>query len=93
MLLKELGSIKMEQKEKVKYFNEIFNHILNKFSDDTKPHDSITIDCYTFTFPTCIAQFFKWAVKQTLTKNYKEAIVIKKDLYTIGVITNDEPTK
>jgi len=32
MLLKELGSLKMEGKEKV------------KFTADTKPHDSITID-------------------------------------------------
>jgi len=31
MLLKELGNLKMEKKEKVKDFNQRFNHILNKF--------------------------------------------------------------
>ena len=44
MLLKELGNLKMEQKEKVKEFNQRFNRILNIFPEDTKPHESITID-------------------------------------------------
>lgn len=35
MLLRELGSLKMEQKEKVKYFNQRFNCILNRFPADT----------------------------------------------------------
>ena len=55
MILKELDTLKMEQKEKVKYFNQSFNHILKKFSDDTKPHDSFTIDYYSFTFLRSIA--------------------------------------
>jgi len=54
MLLKELSNIKMEQKEKVKYFNQRFDHILNKFLDNTKPHDSIAIAYYTSTFLTSI---------------------------------------
>ena len=44
MLLKELGSLKIEGKEKVKDFNQRFTHILNKFVVDTKPHDSINVD-------------------------------------------------
>ena len=44
MLLKELGSLKMEGKEKVKDINQRFTHILKKFAVDTKPHDSITVD-------------------------------------------------
>jgi len=59
MLLKELGSLKMEGKEKVKDFNQRFTRILNKFSADTKPHDSITVDYYMSTMSTNIAQFFK----------------------------------
>ena len=47
MLLKDLHSLKMEQKEKLKDFNKRFNHILNKFTADTKPSDSITVDYYT----------------------------------------------
>jgi len=59
MLLKELGSLKMEGKEKVKDFNQRFISILNKFVMDTKPHDSITVYYYTSTLPTNIAQFTK----------------------------------
>jgi len=59
MLLKELGSLKMERKEKVKIFNQRFLCILKKFSIDTKPHDSITVDYYTSTLPTSIVQFIK----------------------------------
>lgn len=55
MLLKELGSLKMEGKEKLKDFNQRLTHILNKFSTYTKPHDSITVDHYTSTLPTSIA--------------------------------------
>jgi len=59
MLLKELGSLEMEGKEKVKYFNQRFTCILNKFVADTKPHDSIMVDYYTSALPTMIAQFVK----------------------------------
>lgn len=55
MLLKELGSLKMELKEKAKYFNQRFNRIRNKFNADMKPHESITIDYYTSTLLTSIA--------------------------------------
>ncbi len=66
MLLKELGSLKMEGKEKVKDFNQRFTSILNKFVVDRKPHDSITIDYYTSALLTSIAQFVKRAAKPTL---------------------------
>lgn len=59
MLLKELGSLKMEGKEKVKDFNQTFTHILNRFLVDTKPHDYITTDYYIFSLPANIVQFFK----------------------------------
>jgi len=59
MLLKELGSLKMEGKEKVKGLNQRFLRILNKFVVHTKPHDSISVDYYTSALPTNIAQFFK----------------------------------
>ena len=55
MLLKELGSLKMEGKEKVKYLNQRFTRILNKFEVDTKPHDSITVDYYASALSTNIA--------------------------------------
>ena len=93
MLLKELGNLKMDHKEKVNYFNQNFNHILNQFPLNMKPHKSITIDYYTYAFPTSIAQFVKRNVKQTFTKNYEEEIVVEKDLRTIGVFVYEEPKK
>jgi len=59
MLLKDLGSLKMEGKEKVKDFNQRFTHISNKFAADTKPHDSIIVDYYMSKAQTSIAQFVK----------------------------------
>jgi len=55
MLLKELGSLKTNLKEKVKDFKRKFNHILNNFTAETKPHDSITVEYYTSALSTNIA--------------------------------------
>jgi len=93
MLLKELGSLNMEGKEKVKDFNQRYNCILKKIAIDTKPHGSITINYYTSTLSTSITQFVKRDVKPTLLENYEEDIIIEKDLHVIGVINDDEPTK
>jgi len=93
MLLKGLGNLKMEEKEKVKDFNKRFLCILNKFAADMKPHDSITVDYYTYTLPTSIAQFIKRAMKPMLLENYDEAIAMEKDLCMIGVIKDDKPMK
>lgn len=93
MFLKELGSLKMEQKEKVKYFDLRFNRIMDKFSVETKPHDSITIDYNTSTLSTSIAWFIKRVARPTLIEKYEEAIVVEKELHVIGVIVDDESSK
>lgn len=46
MFLKVLGNLRMEHNEKVKYLNDRFYCILNKFTENMKPHDSITINYY-----------------------------------------------
>lgn len=81
MLLKELESLKMEGKEKIKAFNQRFTCILKKFAANTKPHGSITIDYYTSALSTNIVQFVKRAMKPTLLENCKEAIVVEKYLH------------
>lgn len=93
VLLKEVGNLKMESKEKVKDLNQGFSHILKKFAIDIKHHDSIIVDYYTSALPTNILQFIKRVAKPTLLENYKEAIIMEKDLCAIGVIKDDEPTK
>lgn len=93
MLLKQLGSLNMEPKEKVKDFNQSFNCIMNKFTINTKPHNSITIDYYTSSLPTSIVQFMKQAMKPTLSKNCKEEIDVEKELHAIGGIVDNELAK
>lgn len=93
MLLKELGNLKMEAKEKAKDFNQRFLCLLNKLAVDTKPHESITVDYYTSALPTNIVQFVKRATKPTLLENCEEEIAIEKDVCAIGVIKDDEPMK
>ena len=89
MLLKELSSLKMEQKEKVKYFNQRFNCILNKIIADTKPHDSITVDYYMSALSIIIVKFIQRVAKPTLLENFQEAIDVEKDLHAIGVIVDE----
>jgi len=91
-LLKELGSLKMEGKEKVKDFNQRFTHILNKLPVDTKPHDSITTNYYMSRLPTSIKQYVKWARRPTLLENCEESIVVEKCLHAFGVIKDAKST-
>lgn len=93
MPLKELGSLKMEGKEKVKDFKQRFTRILNKFAANTKPHDSIIVDYYMSILPNSITQFIKKATKPTLLESCEEAIVAEKYLCTIRVIKDDEAMK
>ena len=77
----------------MKYFNQRFNQILNRFPEDTKPHNSITIDYYTSALPTRIVQLVNEIAKPTLIKNYEEDITVEKELCAIRLILDDEPTK
>lgn len=93
MLLKELGSLKMESKDKMKHFNKRFLHILNNSAANTKPHDSITVDYYKSALPTSIVQFVKRVVKPMLLENCEEALIVENDMRMIGFIKDDEPIK
>jgi len=93
MLLKELGNLKMEQKEKVGDFNKRFDRIFNRFPPNKKPHYSIKIDYFTSALPSSIAQFVKRTAKPTLDETFEEVIIVEKDLCAIGAIANDEVTK
>jgi hypothetical protein len=58
-LYKELGAIKMEKKEKVKDFNQCFTIVLNNFSVETAPLESLAIEYYTSTLIPSIGMFVK----------------------------------
>lgn len=77
----------------MKYFNQKFNHILNKFHLGTRLHNSITTNYYITPMHTNISQFFRRVAKETLELNFAEVITIEKYMHAIGVITDDYELK
>jgi hypothetical protein len=72
----ELFVATMSSKEKVKYFNQIFTTILNKFQPEAKPTQELKIEVYANALPTSISMFVKRVVKRTLAENFEEAKTI-----------------
>jgi hypothetical protein len=83
-LLRELISIKMEKKEKIKYFNQHFTTILNKFHVDVEPIEALTVEYYTSSLHPSIAMFVKRAGKTTLAENFEEAKNVEKEMLSLG---------
>jgi hypothetical protein len=73
----ELFVATMSSKERVKYFNQIFTAILNKFQPEAKPTQELQIEVYVNALPTSISMFVKRATKQTLDENFEEAKMIE----------------
>jgi hypothetical protein len=76
-LLDELFIATMSSKERVKYFNQIFTTILNKFQPEAKPTQELQIEVYANALPTSISMFVKRVSKLTLVENFKEAKTIE----------------
>jgi hypothetical protein len=76
-LMAELFAATMSLKERVKYFNQIFTTILNKFQPAAKPTQELQIEVYANALPTSISMFVKRAAKQTLAENFEEAKTIE----------------
>ena len=74
----ELLGIRMNENEKVKYFNEKFISLLNRIP--IKPAEVVLIEYYTLALPPNIAMFVKNQEKLTLVDNFAEAIRIEKEL-------------
>ena len=73
----ELYVVTMSSKEKVKYFNQIFITILNKFHPEAKPTQELQIEVYANALPTSISMFVKRAAKPTLAENFEEDKMIE----------------
>ena len=69
--MKELLSMKMENKEKVQYFNQRFTTLLNNFSAGAKPAEESLVKYYTIALYPPIAMFVKRKVNLTLVENYE----------------------
>ena len=89
MLLTELSMLKCHKKEKVKYFNQQFTTILNKFPVDVTLDYSITIDYYTRSLPQDIVMFIKHEAKPTVFENFSTMLAVEKDLLSIGALEHE----
>lgn len=93
MLLKELGNLKIGDKERVKYFSQIFTHLLKRFPTNVQLHNHITKDYYTTSLSTNISVSFKRDAKNTLALNFVEAPDVEKYLHYIGFIEGIDDLK
>jgi hypothetical protein len=92
-LQKELGAIKMDKKEKVKYFNQRFLNVLIKFPHDVASTQSSTIEYYMTTFTPSIGIFVKRDNKKTLALNFDEVEIVEKELSSYEHHSYTEETK
>jgi len=76
-LMAELYATTMSSKERVKYFNQRFTTILNKFQPEAKPTQELQIEVYANSLPASISIFVKRDAKQTLDENFEEAKMIE----------------
>lgn len=79
--------------ERIKYFNQRFTKILNKFKDTEKPIEKIQVEVYYNVFPTSMSMFVKREEKEYILetfevdKNIEQEIIsckqnpIKKDYF------------
>jgi hypothetical protein len=79
-LMAELFTATMSSKERVKYFNQIFTTILNKFHPEAKPTQDLQIEVYTNALPKSISMFVKRTAKLTLVDNFEEAKTIEFEM-------------
>ena len=86
--MKELLSMKMEKKEKVQDFNQMFTTFLSSFSAATKSAEESLVEYYTTTLYPPITMFVKRAVKLTLVENYEEAKRVEANLDSIAKHTS-----
>jgi hypothetical protein len=73
----ELFTATMSSKEKVKYFNQWFTTILNKFQAEAKPTHDFQIEVYANALPASISMFVKRDAKHTLAENFEEEKTIE----------------
>jgi hypothetical protein len=76
-LMVELFAATMSLKERVKYFNQRFTTILNKFHLTEKPTQELQIEVYANVVLASISMFVKRVAKKTLVENFEEAKMIE----------------
>ena len=77
-LVLELSRIKMETKEKIKYFSHRFTTLLKNILTTSKPTDEILIKFYTTANLVTIAMSSKRMRKPTLRETFDEFVRVEK---------------
>ena len=72
-LMKGLGALKKERKEKVHNFTQRFSAYLKNLYATDKPSDKVPIEYYTSALGPDLAMFVKSQAKPTLSETYEEA--------------------
>ena len=71
VLALELARIKMESKERIKYFNQSFLTFLNKIPVASQPPKDIIIENYASALPKYLGMFVKQVGKITLVETFE----------------------
>jgi hypothetical protein len=90
VLVMELSNLKMNAKEKVKDFNQIFLTLKNRIPADSMPAESLVIAYYTKALHQSIAIWVKRSKKATLLEAFEEATQIEKDILSLKDSSSNE---
>jgi hypothetical protein len=90
VLVMDLSNLKMNAKEKVKDFNQIFLTLKNRIPTDSMPAESLVISYYTKALHQSIAIWVKKSKKATLLEAFEEATQIEKDILSLKDSSSNE---
>jgi hypothetical protein len=89
-LVMDLSSLRMNPKEKVKDFNQIFLTLKNRIPTDSMPTENLIIAYYTKALHQSIAIWVKRSKKDTLLEAFEETSQIEKDILSLKDSTSNE---
>jgi cell division septum initiation protein DivIVA len=90
VLVMEISSLKMNPKEKINDFNQIFLTLKNRIPTDSIPAENLIIAYYTKALHQSISIWVKRSKKSTLLEAFKEASQIEKDILSLKDTTSNE---
>jgi hypothetical protein len=90
VLVMDLSNLKMNAKEKVKDFNQIFLTLKNRIPTDSMPAEILVIAYYTKALHQSIAIWVKRSKKATLLEAFEEATKIEKDILSLKDSSSNE---
>ena len=87
----EISRLRINKKENVKEFNQIFITLLNNIPD--KPTKAVQIEYYTSALSPPVPMFVKRKEIRTLAENFFEAIKVEKDLASFSTHQGNEESQ